>query len=81
LAHFRETEVRFGRAWRLGEVVFRVFFHGEGGRRSTQVTVRIKPPGTLAFRRTRHERAILTLVERNGLMTDHDDLVAVEAAE
>ena len=57
LQHFQGSEVRFGRDWRLGEITFRVFFRNEG-KRPAQVTVRLKPPGTLAFRRTRYEKAI-----------------------
>lgn len=80
LTHFSGTDIRFGRRWRLGEITFRVEFRTEG-RRPSQVTVRLKPPGTLAFRRTRHEKAIQTLVERNQLLNERDALVLVEAAE
>jgi len=80
LRHFRGSEVRFGRGWRLGEITFRVFFD-TGARRPSQVTVRMKPPGTLAFRRNRFEKAIHALVARNGLETDRDAGMVVEAAE
>jgi hypothetical protein len=80
LTHLRHAGVRFGRAWRLGEITFRVFFD-VGAKRPAQVTVRLKPPGTLAFRRTRFEKAIHTLVARNGLEVDRDALRLVEAAE
>ena len=80
LAHFAHTPVRFGRNWRLGEIVFRVFFKGEG-KRPSQVTVRLKPRGTVAFRRTRYERQIMTLLERNELVIDRDDLRLIDAAE
>ncbi len=80
LQHLRSACVRFGRAWRLGEITFRVFFD-VGAKRPAQVTVRLKPPGTLAFRRTRFEKAIHTLVARNGLEVDRDALRLVEAAE
>jgi hypothetical protein len=43
--------------------------------------VRLKPPGTLAFRRTRFEKAIHTLVQRNGLEKDRDAGMVVDAAE
>jgi len=80
LRHFRSSEVRFGRGWRLGEITFRVFFKTDS-KRPAQVTVRLKPPGTLAFRRTRFERAIHALVARNGLEKDRDAGLVLEAAE
>ncbi|MBJ3778831.1 hypothetical protein [Acuticoccus mangrovi] len=80
LQHLRSAGVPLGRAWRLGEITFRVFFD-VGAKRPAQVTVRLKPPGTLAFRRTRFEKAIHTLVARNGLEVDRDAFVLVEAAE
>ena len=80
LQHFRGSEVRFGRGWRLGEITFRVFFKTEA-KRPAQVTVRMKPPGTLAFRRTRFEKAIHALVARNGLERDRDAGLVVDAAE
>jgi hypothetical protein len=80
LAHFTQTPVRFGRNWRLGEIVFRVFFKSEG-KRPSQVTVRLKPRGTVAFRRTRYERQIMALLERNELVIDRDDLRLIDAAE
>ena len=63
-----------------GEIVFRVFFKSEG-KRPSQVTVRLKPRGTVAFRRTRYERQIMTLLERNELVIDRDDLRLIDAAE
>lgn len=80
LQHFQGSEVRFRRDWQLGEITFRVFFRNEG-KRPAQVTVRLKPPGTLAFRRTRYERAIHSLVARNGLEKDRDAGLAVAAAQ
>jgi hypothetical protein len=80
LRHFRESEVRFGRGWRLGEITFRVFFKTDR-KRPAQVTARLKPPGTLAFRRTRFEKAVHALVARNGLETDRDAGMVVDAAE
>ena len=80
LRHFKGSEVKFGKGWRLGEISFRVFFKSEG-KRPAQVTVRLKPPGTLAFRRTRFEKAIHELVARNGLEKDRDAGMVVEAAE
>ena len=80
LRHFRGSEVRFGRGWRLGEISFRVFFKTDA-KRPAQVTVRLKPPGTLAFRRTRFEKAIHAVVARNGLETDRDAGLVLEAAE
>ncbi|MTH94905.1 hypothetical protein [Roseibium sp. RKSG952] len=80
LRHFEGSEVRFGEAWRLGEMTFRVTFRTEATR-PAQVTVRVKPPGTLAFRRTRFERAIHDLIARNGLEKTQDAVLAVDAAE
>ena len=80
LKHFRGSEVRFGRGWRLGEITFRVFFRTDR-KRPAQVTARLKPPGTLAFRRTRFEKAVHALVARNGLETDRDAGMVVDAAE
>ena len=82
LRHFKASEVRFGHGWRLGEITFRVFFKTDA-KRPAKVTVRLKPPGTLAFRRTRFEKAIHMLVARNGFEKDRkrDDDVVVEAAE
>lgn len=82
LRHFKASEVRFGRGWRLGEITFRVSFKNDA-KRPAKVTVRLKPPGTLAFRRTRFEKAIHALVARNGLEKElkRDDDVVVEAAE
>lgn len=80
LRHFDRSEVRFGRGWRLGEITFRVYFKTDR-KRPAQVTARLKPPGTLAFRRTRFEKAVHTLVARNGLEKDRDAGVVVDAAE
>jgi hypothetical protein len=80
LRHFKSSEVRFGRGWRLGEITFRVFFKSDA-KQPAKVTVRLKPPGTLAFRRTRFEKAIHALVTRNGLEKDRDADLVVEAAE
>jgi len=80
LHHFRGSEVRFGRGWRLGEITFRVFFKTDR-KRPAQVTARLKPPGTLAFRRTRFEKAVHALVARNGLETDRDAGMVVDTAE
>ncbi|SHF31403.1 hypothetical protein SAMN05444279_1276 [Ruegeria intermedia] len=80
LRHFEGSEVRFGKGWRLGEISFRVFMKSEG-KRPAQVTVRLKPPGTLAFRRTRFEKAIHTLIARHGLEKDRDAGMVVDAAE
>ena len=80
LRHFRGSEVRFGKGWRLGEITFQVFVKSEA-KRPAQVTVRLKPPGTLAFRRTRFEKIIHELIARNGLEKDRDAGLVVDAAE
>ena len=80
LRHFGGTPVAFGGSWRLGELAFRVLFKGDG-KRQPQVTVKLRPPGVLQFRRTQHEARVLTLIKRNGLMNDRDDFEVVDAAE
>ena len=80
LRNFATSEVDFRQGWRLGEITFRVFFH-VGKKKPAQSTVRLKPPGTLAFRRTRFEKSIHTLIARNGLEKDHDFDLVVDAAE
>lgn len=80
LEHFRETPVGFGGTWMLGEMVLRIFFKGEGTHQP-QVTVKIRPPSVLQFRRTQHEARVIELIERNGMMQDRDDFDVIEAAE
>ena len=80
LRRFRETPVDFGSGWRLGELKFRILFRAEPGKRPSQVTVRLQPPGRVQFRRTRHEERVMTLIERNGLLNDRDDLLVTDAA-
>lgn len=80
LRHLAETSADFSGAWRLAELVFRVVFRSDA-RDGAQVTVRIGPPGTLQFRRTRHEARILRLLDRNGLVHDRDAPVGAVAAE
>ena len=80
LRHFGSTPVSFGGAWRLGELVFRILFKGDG-KRQPQVTVKLRPPGVVQFRRTQHEARVMKLIERNGLMNDRDDFEVVDAAE
>ena len=84
LRHFGGTSVSFGGSWRLGELVFRILFMGDG-KRQPQVTVRLRPPGVLQFRRTLHEARVMNLIERNGLLNDRDDdrddFAVVDAAE
>ena len=80
LRHFGSTPVALSGAWRLGELVFRILFNGEG-KRQPQVTVKIRPPGVVQFRRTLHEARVMTLIERNGLMNDRDNFEVVDAAE
>lgn len=80
LRHFVGTQVSFGRSWRLGELVFRILFKSES-KRQPQVTVKLRPPGVLQFRRTQHEARVMTLIQRNGLMNDRDDFEVVDAAE
>jgi hypothetical protein len=80
LRNFVTSEVDFRQGWRLSEITFQVFLH-VGKKKPAQSTVRLKPPGTLAFRRTRFEKSIHMLIARNGLEKDHDSDLVVEAAE
>lgn len=80
LRRFKGSEVHFGRGWRLSELTFRILINTSDKRRS-QVTVRLKPPGTLAFRRTRFEKAVHTLLARNGLEKDRHAEVAMAASK
>lgn len=80
VALLEDTPVDYSGAWEAGELVFRVWFHGEGKRQS-QVTVRLKPPSTLDFKRARFEYQIKTLLERNGFVVDRDADRLVDAAE
>ncbi|MGR3593064.1 MAG: hypothetical protein ACU0B9_07115 [Limimaricola soesokkakensis] len=81
LQHFGSTPVSFRGAWRLGELVFRVLFKGVEGKRQPQVTVKLRPPSVVQFRRTQHEARVMTLIERHGLLHDRDDFELVDAAE
>ena len=80
LRHFGGTPVSFAGSWRLGEIVFRILFEGDG-KRQPQVTVKLRPPGVVQFRRTQQEARVLTLIERNGMTNDRDDFEVVDAAE
>jgi len=80
LRHFGGTPVSFAGSWRLGEIVFRILFEGDG-KRQPQVTVKLRPPGVVQFRRTQHEARVMTLIERNGMTNDRDDFEVVDAAE
>jgi hypothetical protein len=80
LRHFGGTPVSFAGSWRLGEIVFRILFKGDG-KRQPQVTVKLRPPGVVQFRRTQHEARVMTLIERNGLTNDRDDFAVIDAAE
>lgn len=80
LNHLTEATRHFPGEWRLGELLFRIYFRGDG-RRQPQVTVKIRPPGLVQFRRTQHEARVLDLIERNGLRIERDDLLVLDAAE
>jgi len=80
LRHFGGTPVSFAGSWHLGEIVFRILFKGDG-KRPPQVTVKLRPPGVVQFRRTQHEARVMTLIERNGLTNDRDDFAVIDAAE
>lgn len=80
LQHFGNMPVSFSKAWRLGELVFRILLRSEG-KRQPQLTVKLRPPGVVEFRRNQHEARVMTLIQRNGLMNDRGDLEVVDAAE
>jgi hypothetical protein len=80
LASLFDVPTPLGGAWRLGDVTFEVVFKSTGNRRDS-VSVTLMPPATLRFRRTVHEDCIITLLQRNGLVHDRDDLRVIAAAE
>jgi len=80
LASLFDVPTPLGGAWRLGDVTFEVVFKSTGNRRDS-VSVTLRPPATLRFRRTVHEDCIITLLQRNGLVHDRDDLRVIVAAE
>jgi hypothetical protein len=80
LAGFKGTPVDFSGSWRIGELVFRVTFKSEKPRKP-QLTVRLRPPRVLQFQRSQHEARIETLIARNKLLVEHEDIVIVDAAE
>jgi RNA polymerase sigma-70 factor (ECF subfamily) len=71
LRHVKGSEVQFGKGWRLGGILFRVFFRSDG-KRPAQGTVTLQPPGTRAFRRTRFEKAVHTPIAHHGPEKDRD---------
>lgn len=80
LQHLANTQVDFHGSWRLGELAFRIFFKSDGKRRP-QVTVKLRPPDNVQFRRSQHEKRVETLIERNGLLEERDDTPLIDAAE
>lgn len=80
LRHFATTPVRFDQGWRLSELMFRVFFRSEK-KPQPQVTVRLRPPAVLEFRRSRYEGHIMDLIQRNGLFNERSAVETADAAE
>ncbi|NOX41048.1 MAG: hypothetical protein GXP05_11180 [Alphaproteobacteria bacterium] len=80
LANLFDVPTPLGGAWRLCEVGFEVVFKSTGKRRDS-VSVTLRPPAILRFRRSSHEDRIITLLQRNGLVHDRDDLRVIAAAE
>jgi len=80
LANLFDVPTPLGGAWRLREIGFEVVFKSTG-KRPDKVSVALKPPAILKFSRTRHEHQIITLLQRNGLVHDRDDLRVIAAAE
>jgi len=80
LANLFDVPTPLGGAWCLGDLGFDVVFKSTGKRRDS-VSVTLRPPATLRFRRSRHEDRIITLLQRNGLVHDRDDLRVIAAAE
>lgn len=66
--------------YRLGHIVMRLGFD-EGAPRPAPVTIKLKPPSTLMFRRHRHESRVLDLLRRNGLCRDRKPVASAAAAE
>lgn len=81
LRHLRHTPVDFSGDWRLAEILIRVLFKSKDGKRQPQVTVTIRPPQVVRFRRTKFEETVEWLIERNGLLCERDDLPLIDAAE
>jgi hypothetical protein len=79
LRHVKGSEVQFGKGWRLGGIRFRVFFRSDG-KRPAQGTVTLKPPGTLAYRRTRFEKAVHTPIARHGPEKNRDAGMVADSA-
>jgi hypothetical protein len=67
-------------SFRLGHMILRVNF-GEGRRRGTRVTVKIKPPSLAVFKRQRFEDRIMRLLRRNGLCHERQPAEAAAAAQ
>lgn len=80
LAGLMGTPVDFKTGWRIGELVFRATFASDRPRKP-QVTVKLRPPRVLQFRRNQNEARIEALIERNLMMIEHEDLAVVEPAE
>lgn len=71
---------RMGGEWRLNYLSIRVEI--ESGRsRPSRVTVKVKPPSSVQFKRERFEHTIMTLLRRNGLVRDRESRELADAAE
>ena len=66
--------------YRLGYVVISLEFD-IGSKKPTRVTIKVKPPGTLMFRRHRFEGRVLELLRRNGFCLDRKPATSAAAAE
>ena len=67
-------------SFRLGHMILRVNF-GDGRRRGTRVTIKIKPPSLAVFKRQRFEDRIMRLLRRNGLCHERQPPEAAAAAQ
>jgi hypothetical protein len=66
--------------YRMGYVVISLGFD-VGGKTPARVTVKLKPPGTLIFRRQRFEGRVLELLRRNGFCLDRKPTTSAAAAQ
>lgn len=67
-------------AYRIGHLTIRVHFD-VGEPKPVRVTVKIKPPGSVIFKRHRFEARIMELLRRNGLCHEREPGQAALAAE
>lgn len=69
LLHASRTDIVYGdNAWRLAHLVARIVLKTPGGGRAPTITVKIKPPDSLGFPRSRHKKRVMDLLRLNNLV-------------